>query len=85
MKYLQKKDTEESVLWLHSMHYHEGRKDIQYSMSVTGRFKEPLYRQIMVKVHISNFKGDILMNRKNYLGGALLEREKFKYQGTGGQ
>ena len=54
--------------------------------SETGIFKEPLDRQIMEKVQISNFKGDILMNRKNELGGALLEREQFKYRrwGAGG-
>ena len=87
LKYLQKKDTKESVLWLHSLHHHQGREDIKYSMSVTGIFKEPLDRQIMEKVQISNFQGDILMNRKNELGGALLEREQFKYSrwGAGGQ
>ena len=86
LKYLEKKDTKESVLWLHSLHHHQGREDVPYSMSVTGIFKEPLDRQIMEKVQISNFKGDILMNRKNELGGALLEREKFKYRrwGAGG-
>ena len=52
-------------------------------MSVTGIFKEPLDRQIMEKVQISNFQGDILMNRKNELGGALLEREQFKYSRWG--
>ena len=44
LKYLQKKDTKDSVLWLHSLHHHQGREDIKYSMSVTGIFKEP-YRQ----------------------------------------
>ena len=55
-------------------------------MTVTGSFKEPLDRQIMEKVQISNYKGDILMNRKNELGGAILEREQFKYRrwGAGG-
>ena len=57
LKYLQKEDTKDSVLWLHSLHHHQGREDIQYSMSVTGTFKEPL-DQIMEKVQISNFKGD---------------------------
>ena len=86
MKYLEKKDIKESVLWLHSLH-HQGREGVPYSMTVTGSYKEPLDRQIMEKVQISNFQGDILMNRKNELGGALLEREQFKYSrwGAGGQ
>ena len=86
LKYLEKKDTKESVLWLHSLHHHQGREDVQYSMAVTASFREPLDRQIMEKVQISNFKGDILMNRKNELGGALLEREIYKYRrwGAGG-
>ena len=54
-------------------------------MSVTGTFKEPLDRQMMEKVQISNFDGDILMNRKNELGGALLEREQYKYRRWGGR
>ena len=64
LKYLEKKDTKESVLWLHSLHHHQGR-EVPYSMSVTGSFREPLDRQIMEKVQISRFEGDILMNRKN--------------------
>ena len=64
-KYLEKKDNKELVLWLHSLHHHQGREDVQYSMTATGNFKEPLDRQIMEKVQISNFEGDILMNEKN--------------------
>ena len=84
LKYL--KDTKESVLRLHSLHHHQGREDVQYSMAVTGSFREPLDRQIMEKVQILNFKGYILMNRKNELGGDLLERENYKYRrwGAGG-
>ena len=63
-KYLEKKDTKESVLWLHSLHHHQGR-EVPYSMSVTGSYMEPLDRQIMEKVQISRFEGDILLNRKN--------------------
>ena len=38
------------------------------------------------KIKISYFQGDILMSRKNELGGAIIEREKFKYRrwGAGG-
>ena len=65
LKYLEKKDIKESVLWLHSLHHHQGREGVPYSMTVTGSYKEPLDRQIMENVQISGFKGDILMNRKN--------------------
>ena len=87
LKFLQKKDTKDSVLWLHSLHHHEGREGVPYSMSVTESFREPLDRQIMEKVQISNYKGDILMNRKNELGGAIVEREQYKYRrwGAGGK
>ena len=63
-----------------SLHHHQGRQGVPYSMSVTGTFREPLDRQIMEKVQISRFEGDILMNRKNELGVAILEREKYKYR-----
>ena len=60
-KYLKKKDIKESILWLHSLHHHhhQGREEVRYSMTVTGSYKEPLDRQIMEKVQISGFKGDI--------------------------
>ena len=81
-----RKMNEQSVLWLHSLHHHQGRKDIHYSMVVTNTFKEPLGRQLCEKVNICRFKGDILMNRKSEMGGAVVTREQFKYRrwGTGG-
>ena len=41
----------------------------------------------MEKVQISTYKGDILMNRKNELRGAVVERERYKYWrwGAGGK
>ena len=44
----------------------------------SARANTLLDRKISEKIEISNFKGDILMNRKNKLGGAVVEREKFK-------
>ena len=43
-------------------------------------------RQLNEKVNICRFKGDILMNRKSELGGAVVQREKYKYSrwGAGG-
>ena len=83
LKFLEKKDTKESVLWLHSLHHHQGREGVPYSMTVTGSFREPLDRHIREKVQISGFQGQILMNRKNELGGAIIEREQFKYRRWG--
>ena len=77
---LKKKCEENSVLWLHSLHHHNGRDDIKYTMQVTGVFREPLDRQLTEKIHISKLAGSILMNRKNELGGAVFERERFRYR-----
>jgi hypothetical protein len=57
--------------------------NIVYSMAVTGTFRKPLDRQIAEKVQISKFKGNILMNRKSELGGAVVEREQYKYRRWG--
>ena len=83
LAHLAKKSEENSVLWLHSLHHHSGRQDIKYSMEVTGSFREPLDRQLTEKINISKFKGSILMNRKNELGGAIVERERYKYRRWG--
>ena len=80
LAFLQKQSEENSVLWLHSLHHHEGRRDIEYKMVCTGMYNAPLDRQISEKIQICNFQGDVLMNRKNELGGAVVEREKFKYR-----
>ena len=58
-----------SVLWLHSVHHRHGKVDVNYSMEVVRSYKEPLDRQIVEKVQISNFKGAVLMNRRNEMGG----------------
>ena len=53
------------------------------SMVVNGKFKEPLDRQLNEKVNICRFKGDIQINRKSELGGAVVQREKYKYSRWG--
>ena len=45
-----------SVLWLHSVHHHQGKEDVNYTMEVVRSYNEPLDRQIMEKVQISNIK-----------------------------
>ena len=74
LAYLEKQSEVDSVLWLHSMHHHQGRLDIKYTMVCTGSYKSPL------KIQISRFQGDILMNQRTEMGGAEIEREKFKYR-----
>ena len=82
-------DEDKSVLWLHSVHHHHSRQDVNYSMRVTGAFKEPLDRQIMERVQIQNFKGPVLMNRRSEMGGVRVDSElkvlaeiKFKCRGA---
>ena len=75
------KDEDTSVLWLHSLHHHQGREDVPYSMKVTGAYSEPLDRQTMERVQISNFKGPVLMNRKNEMGGVRVERMQYRRWG----
>ena len=72
------KDEDNSVLWLHSLHHHQGREDVNYNMRVTGSFTESLDRQIMERVQISNFKGPVLMNRRNEMGGVRVERMQYR-------
>ena len=55
-------DEEKSVLWAHSVHHHNSREDVKYAMRVSGTYNEALDRQIMERVQISSFKGQILMN-----------------------
>ena len=55
LEHLEANDEDKSVLWLHSVHHHQSRRDVKYSMKVTGAFQDPLDRQIMEKVQIQNF------------------------------
>ena len=45
-----------SVLWLHAVHHHQGKEDVNFTMEVVRSYNEPLDRQIMEKVQISNIK-----------------------------
>ena len=64
-----------------TIYYHNGRADVNYSMRVTGAYKEPLDRQIMERVQISNFKGPVLMNRRNEMGGIRIDRMRYRRWG----
>ena len=80
---LEANDEEKSVLWLHSIHHHQSRRDVKYSMKVTGAFQDPLDRQIMEKIQIQNFKGPVLMNRRSEMGGVRVERMQYRRWGGG--
>ena len=71
---LKARDEDKLVLWLHSLHHHQGRVDVPYRMRITGAFFDPLDRQLQERVNITNFKGPILLNRKNEMGGVRVER-----------
>ena len=43
-------------------------------MEVVKSYNKPLDRQLMERVKISNFKGEILMNIRNEMGGVRVER-----------
>ena len=83
---LEKRSEVDSVLWLHSLHHHQGREDVEYRMVCSGVHRSPLDRQLSEKIQICRFQGDILMNRKSEMGGAVAERERWKYRrwGAGG-
>ena len=57
-------DKNKSVLKLHSNNHHNGA-DVRYSMRVTGLHNDSLDRQVTEGVNISNFRGDVLMNRRD--------------------
>ena len=77
------KDEDNSVLWLHSVHHHQSREDVNYSMAVVKSYNEPLDRQLMERVKISNFKGEVLMNRRTEMGGVKVERTQYRRWGGG--
>ena len=75
--------SKQSVLWLHSLHHHQGRDDVVYRMRVTGVYPDPMDRQIMEGVNISRFQGPVLMNRRTEMGGVRVERMRYRRWGGG--
>ena len=78
---LEARDEDKSVLWLHSVHHHNSRVDVHYSMRTTGSYSDPMDRQLQERVNITNFKGPILMNRRNEMGGVRVERMRYRRWG----
>ena len=46
-------------------------------MRTTGSYPDPLDRQLQERVNITNFKGPILMNRRNEMGGVRVDRQRY--------
>ena len=80
---IQAQDENKSVLKLHSLHHHNGRGDVNFTMKVTGTHTSSLDRQVTERVNIENFQGQVLMNRRNELGGVRIDR--MQYRRWGGQ
>ena len=79
---LENRSEDKSVLWLHSVHHHQGRVGVKYLMRVTSAHSTPLDRQCMEQVNISYFRGPVLMNRRTELGGVRVERQQYRRWGT---
>ena len=54
---------------------------VNLPMKVTGLHTNSLDRQVTERVNIENFKGGILMNRRNEMGGVRLERMQYRRWG----
>ena len=62
--------------------HHQGREEeVEFEMRVTGSYNDPLDRQIMESIQISNFSGPVLMNRRNEMGGVRVERMQHRRWG----
>ena len=51
---------------------------VNLPMKVTGLHTNSLDRQVTERVNIENFKDEILMNRRNEMGGVRLERMQYR-------
>jgi hypothetical protein len=78
---LQSRNEDKSVLWLHSVHHHQGRVGVEYRMRVTSTHTTPMERQVRERVDLSTFKGPVLMNRRNEMGGIRVERQQYRRWG----
>ena len=81
MRIKEAQNEEKSILWAHSVLHHNSREDMFYMMRVTGAYNEPLDRQIMERVQISNFQGPVLMNRRNEMGGIRIDKMRYRRWG----
>ena len=73
-------DENKSILKLHSNHHHNGSA-INFIMKVTEVHSSCLDRQVMERVHIENPQGNMLMNRRNEMGGVRGDRMQYRRWG----
>ena len=59
-----------------------GGADVKFIIKVTGVHDDSLDRQVTEGVNISNFRGDVLMNRRGELGGVRIERQQYRRWGA---
>ena len=79
---LQSRNEDKHVLWLHSLHHHQGSVGVDYSMRVTSTHSTPLDRQCTEQINISYFQGPVLMNRRTEMGGIRVERTQYRRWGA---
>ena len=77
---LEAEDENKSILKLHSIHHHNGRA-VNFTMKVIDVHSSCLDRQVTERVNIENFQGQVLMNRRNEMGGVRLERMQYRRWG----
>ena len=79
---LESRNKDKSVLWIHSVYHHQRRVGERYSMRVSGRYKDSLVRKCMERIHITNFSGQVLINKKNEMGGVRIEITQYRMWGS---
>ena len=79
---LEAKNEDKSVLWLHSVHQHQGREGVDYSMRVNGAYSDGLDRQTMETVRIRHLKEVVKMTRRSEMGGVRVERTRYRRWGA---
>ena len=54
--------------------HHRGRRDVEFSMKITGSFQDPLSRQVEEGERIQQSKADILLNSKSEWHGIWMDQ-----------
>ena len=64
----------DSVMYKHAQTHHNTRRDVEFSMKITGSFHDPLSRQVEEGVRINRSKADIKLNSKSEWHGPATVR-----------
>ena len=74
-----RKDNKNSPLVKHINEKHESEKDkVEFSMKITGKFNNPLSRQVDESLRIKNAKPNSLMNSKSEFHGPCIRRKVYE-------